>query len=202
MFHGNGDIVRCFSFSHYPGIEMWPGDELKMSCTFNTMDKTEFVYYGDATSDEMCFSFISYYPKLNFNECLQVGSYDFCTAEDDIVNGCDTWNFDNLPVVNELYTKCATDSCTPECLKLFSENPPPCLRSNAKLLLEVFSQDDIEFQRLMRSCDLEIYRLRKPKKPPITPPMTTPTSASPHVHVTISVMLAVLILSGVSIRGI
>jgi dopamine beta-monooxygenase len=40
-----------------------PGDELKTECNFNSMSRTTTTFWGDGTYDEMCYGFITYYPK-------------------------------------------------------------------------------------------------------------------------------------------
>ena len=49
----------------YPASnDVVPGDVIRTSCTWNnTTDQT--VKFGENTSDEMCFAFIGYYPKIN-----------------------------------------------------------------------------------------------------------------------------------------
>lgn len=41
------------------------GDELKTTCIFNSETRTRTTNFGDATSDEMCLAFFTYYPKEN-----------------------------------------------------------------------------------------------------------------------------------------
>ncbi len=39
-------------------VRVTPSDSVTISCTFNTMDRTETVRWGDGTQDEMCLSFV------------------------------------------------------------------------------------------------------------------------------------------------
>jgi hypothetical protein len=47
------------------------GDVLTTTCTYEN-DTTRNIVWGDATEDEMCFNWMRYYPKGEFN-CLPVG---------------------------------------------------------------------------------------------------------------------------------
>jgi len=66
-----------------PAIEFLPGDEMKTVCGFNSMAKTEITYYGEATSDEMCFGFFDYYPaERKFDTCVSYKEMDECQIRD------------------------------------------------------------------------------------------------------------------------
>ncbi|XP_071788240.1 DBH-like monooxygenase protein 1 [Asterias amurensis] len=50
-----------------------PGDTLHTECTFNTADRENVTYGGYGRTDEMCFSIVYYYPKIdNFGDCFSV----------------------------------------------------------------------------------------------------------------------------------
>ena len=56
-----------------PPVTLFPGDELRTTCIYDTKKKIKTTYYGDGTYDEMCFAFMNYYPKMNIsrrNLCL------------------------------------------------------------------------------------------------------------------------------------
>lgn len=44
--------------------KLLPNDSVSTFCTFNTMDDTSNVTYGETTDNEMCFNFVAYYPLL------------------------------------------------------------------------------------------------------------------------------------------
>ncbi|XP_048245072.1 uncharacterized protein LOC124129019 [Haliotis rufescens] len=48
-------------------VEIRPGDELRTHCEFASSKKSTTTMFGDATSDEMCYSFITYYPQQKSN---------------------------------------------------------------------------------------------------------------------------------------
>ncbi|XP_064399035.1 DBH-like monooxygenase protein 2 homolog [Halichondria panicea] len=50
-------------------VTVLPGDELKLSCFYGTSDKSQVTLGGESTRDEMCFSFLYYYPKTELDYC-------------------------------------------------------------------------------------------------------------------------------------
>ncbi|XP_021380223.1 uncharacterized protein LOC110467403 [Mizuhopecten yessoensis] len=75
--HRNGTKIRDITFDnpyrydspafykYDPPIEVRPGDEIRTTCTYSSIDKQRTVYFGDGTTDEMCFGFMTYYPRQN-----------------------------------------------------------------------------------------------------------------------------------------
>ncbi|GFO42330.1 DBH-like monooxygenase protein 1 homolog [Plakobranchus ocellatus] len=65
-------------------VKVLPGDELRLTCFFNTKDgdkrRNRTVYFGEGSDGEMCYAFITYYPNVDhFNQCVQFDNYDVCT---------------------------------------------------------------------------------------------------------------------------
>jgi len=48
-----------------PFVTIQKGDELVTYCVYNTTQETSVVVGGEATTQEMCFNFIAYYPKFS-----------------------------------------------------------------------------------------------------------------------------------------
>ncbi|XP_064648507.1 DBH-like monooxygenase protein 1 [Lineus longissimus] len=61
-------------------VEFKKGDELRVECTYNTMDRNLPVYGGKSTHEEMCMSFIYYYPRLPMVQCFSQPT--FSTLQD------------------------------------------------------------------------------------------------------------------------
>lgn len=57
-----------------------PGDEIRTTCTFRRPSKGSPVCYGDGTSDEMCFGFLTYFPLQK--ELLQ----PWCTSRRSLIS--------------------------------------------------------------------------------------------------------------------
>jgi len=43
---------------------LYPGDVIRQECNYDTSDVTEPIHFGVATTNEMCHSWVMYYPKL------------------------------------------------------------------------------------------------------------------------------------------
>ncbi|XP_031575456.1 DBH-like monooxygenase protein 1 homolog, partial [Actinia tenebrosa] len=56
-----------------------PGDDIIVDCQYQSKDKTRPVTGGLKSSEEMCMSFLYYYPKVELNKCLSAdyGMYPF-----------------------------------------------------------------------------------------------------------------------------
>uniref|UniRef100_A0A8D0GG03 DOMON domain-containing protein n=1 Tax=Sphenodon punctatus TaxID=8508 RepID=A0A8D0GG03_SPHPU len=47
-----------------------PGDEILVECSFQTLDRTGITFGGPSTLNEMCLSFLFYYPRNNISSCM------------------------------------------------------------------------------------------------------------------------------------
>ncbi|XP_049677799.1 putative DBH-like monooxygenase protein 2 [Accipiter gentilis] len=47
-----------------------PGDEILVECTFQTLDRSGITFGGLSTMDEMCLTFLFYYPRNNISSCM------------------------------------------------------------------------------------------------------------------------------------
>ncbi|CAC5390371.1 DBH [Mytilus coruscus] len=52
-----------YEFDH--PIKVYPGDEIRTTCTYSSLLSNETIFFGEGTSDEMCYGFITYYPAQN-----------------------------------------------------------------------------------------------------------------------------------------
>jgi len=60
-------------------IELKPGDAIEVKCVYDSTHRTSTTYYGEATSDEMCFAFLAYYPLIDdLGFCGQLKIVDLC----------------------------------------------------------------------------------------------------------------------------
>ena len=50
-------------------FKVMPGDELMNQCTYNTKDRTGMTYGGFSTWEEMCGTFVRYYPRTDLAHC-------------------------------------------------------------------------------------------------------------------------------------
>nr|XP_009936782.1 PREDICTED: DBH-like monooxygenase protein 2 [Opisthocomus hoazin] len=47
-----------------------PGDEILVECNFQTLDRSGITYGGPSTMNEMCLTFLFYYPRNNISSCM------------------------------------------------------------------------------------------------------------------------------------
>ena len=53
-----------------PAVKLMPGDELKLTCNYDTSDRSFITYGGLGTYDEMCLSYLYHYPRTELSACL------------------------------------------------------------------------------------------------------------------------------------
>ncbi|BFZ04322.1 hypothetical protein BsWGS_07362 [Bradybaena similaris] len=75
-------------FTNRQPLELYPGDSIVTTCGFNTMSRDDDVSWGDGTYDEMCFGFMTYYPKQNLNSpvCIDIMGLGLC--QENSMEGC------------------------------------------------------------------------------------------------------------------
>ncbi|XP_059148068.1 MOXD1 homolog 1-like [Physella acuta] len=179
------DDPKIYNF-HQP-IRVEPGDEIRTSCTYKRTPTKEPVCWGEATSDEMCFGFITYFPvekHLSHPWCTSTKSLSSCdrqlpalrTTE---INGCKWWEFRNLTlsstrnmfrqVLLECYNnttlKC-TETCRANVTKVLSHE---CLQGDMRTYmlkkfkeLETLDEVRLTLEALMTcSCQEFEYCERK-----------------------------------------
>ncbi|XP_050411531.1 uncharacterized protein LOC126826385 [Patella vulgata] len=164
------DITRDAEFNYdspvvyeFPSaIEVLPGDTLKTTCIFNSMNRDNVTFCGDATSDEMCFGFLTFYPKANTNNyvfCNTWKSIPYCAIDrGQIFDGCDLKKYsrytkESAQLFLALNTSCF-NVCTPECMAVIESNP--CLKGDPRDFLDfVNSYSDLgrEMKRLYAQCN-------------------------------------------------
>ena len=66
-------------------VEFRPGDSIVVNCTYQSTNQTSVVRWGESTSDEMCYAFLTYYPvNPQFSVCSNWRSVDYCSNIPDI----------------------------------------------------------------------------------------------------------------------
>ncbi|OWF52617.1 tyramine beta-hydroxylase-like [Mizuhopecten yessoensis] len=167
VFSSDSSVTHDF---HDP-IELRPGDELKTTCTFNSIGKTETTFQGNGNSDEACLSFLAFYPAENMKmpSCVQWKGIDMCKWTDyreefSVIDGCNVRSFQNTthPDFQDLYHN-VMDTCRPfmSCLKECKEYTEKVLSKNACLIGDVGdmfrkltkSSPDVEYTKFWGSID-------------------------------------------------
>jgi len=95
------------------------GDEILVNCVYQTLNKNTTTYWGESTSDEMCYGFITIYPAVpNFDQCTQFDNIDMCSLAPNLTQiDCDVTGLIQL-LQNPLIYKCDT-SCSGPCMQMF-----------------------------------------------------------------------------------
>ncbi|NP_001191657.1 dopamine beta hydroxylase-like protein precursor [Aplysia californica] len=116
-------------------IRVEPGDELRTTCVYKRTATPEPVCWGEATSDEMCFGFLTYFPlqSLSHPWCTSVKSLPSCDRHlpslgRKPITGCRWWEFRNASqpetqqLMRQVFAKCYAGGkealkCTDDCRK-------------------------------------------------------------------------------------
>jgi len=152
-------------------FEILPGDEVKTTCGYNSMSRKETVNFGQATSDEMCFAFLTVYPAdafPYFKWCSSHGPLTMCdmylAPRPNIKYGCDYAQFVNLsrPEMTQRYmdleNHCKLDgTCRPGCKEVTDEIlKHPCLGEEMNVLVSRYLNnyhEGTKFLAYAHSCD-------------------------------------------------
>ena len=112
-----------------PAFELRAGDEIRMHCVYQSLTRTDTTFYGEATSDEMCFGLLMYYPAVSeFTYCGQWRAVDECSNE---AGGyiCDFEKAD--PLWDTLQYLCA-GGCSSGCVEALKHlNTTGCMSGDA-----------------------------------------------------------------------
>ncbi|XP_070174485.1 tyramine beta-hydroxylase-like [Littorina saxatilis] len=131
---------------HDPPIMVLPGDEIRTTCTFNSATRSATTYYGDGTSNEMCFAFLTVYPSDALpitKSCIARQDKDICELYLGGGGGgsqptCDLTKFSNIsdPDISRMWTAAYKDctpfgACRPGCQQLWDQlKQDSCFQGN------------------------------------------------------------------------
>ncbi|XP_059157023.1 dopamine beta-hydroxylase-like [Physella acuta] len=167
------DSPQAYHYTDNP-VLLLPGDEIVTTCTYTTAKLDHSVLQGDATSEEMCFGFITYFPKMNV-------SHEYCMSYGPDVSFCDwtTWAKhdckDHVSLLNasalnassfyhDLQAKCRPfGPCLQECAQyvLQQARSNGCLRGQMyevmqNVVLNKYAEGR-NIMALIASCQTEVY---------------------------------------------
>jgi Copper type II ascorbate-dependent monooxygenase, C-terminal domain len=90
---------------------MQPGDEIRVDCTYQSLGRNTSTKYGESTSDEMCYGFITYYPSADkFTLCNQWRTVNICS---NVPLQCDISSFYEMSAT--IYDTCGLNTCSKQC---------------------------------------------------------------------------------------
>ncbi|XP_033727736.1 DBH-like monooxygenase protein 1 [Pecten maximus] len=61
--------------------KIFPGDKLEVKCVYDTRHKRGLTFGGLSTEEEMCLSFIAYYPRMHLELCQSLPLYNTVTPD-------------------------------------------------------------------------------------------------------------------------
>ncbi|BFZ04323.1 hypothetical protein BsWGS_07360 [Bradybaena similaris] len=131
-------------FTNRQPLELYPGDSIVTTCGFNTMSRDDDVSWGDGTYDEMCFGFMTYYPKQNLNSpvCIDIMGLGLC--QENSMEGCKSLrdfihDIGSTRAFKEISYQCTNPSkCEPNCARTVIKHMKrePCMRGNIWRLIQ------------------------------------------------------------------
>ncbi|XP_055862377.1 tyramine beta-hydroxylase-like [Biomphalaria glabrata] len=180
------DSPQVYTYTSQP-IQLLPGDEVTTRCTYTTANRNSSTLFGEGTYDEMCYGFISYYPKDNFwgGYCLSGGQdISYCDQQQMNDLGCPTmmYYFSEQYVNGSLEYRGLVQNCQSfsPCLEECVQYVAQLTQSNACFKGDVFEfiKNDMlmshqvgrDLMARMASCQTQVYALLHP----------TPTTGYPQ----------------------
>ncbi|KAK3096949.1 hypothetical protein FSP39_005060 [Pinctada imbricata] len=193
-------------YDYQEAIEFQRGDEVRTTCVFKTKERGLTVFQGDATSDEMCFGFLTYHPAENIQSpwCTEWRGIDPATFYyKTVIQNCPFKDFMNMthPDTQRLHTRVLSHCshlglCLKECISMVRELRAnhPCLQGDIhEYLRERARNGGMETIQLalffssIDSCNTEIAKLDCP----VINNTPDPTSASCMINLSPLLILLV-----------
>ena len=88
-----------------PPLVLEPGDEIISTCGFSSMNKKDWTFFGEETSDEMCYIFIDITHNLNSLFLPGFGKLDYCSANMGAIGPGDIGECNFRPLMEKLGLK-------------------------------------------------------------------------------------------------
>uniref|UniRef100_A0A2C9JLJ9 Copper type II ascorbate-dependent monooxygenase C-terminal domain-containing protein n=1 Tax=Biomphalaria glabrata TaxID=6526 RepID=A0A2C9JLJ9_BIOGL len=168
----NYDSPQVQKYTEHP-IQLLPGDEIVSTCHYDTSTRPHSTFWGEATSDEMCFGFLTYYPKSNMDDsyCLS-GGPDISYCDPTTYRNCsDLTKYANPAWVNtssvyqSLQNNCRPFTpCLQECVDTIVDlkKNDPCFQDDMYDYIknQMLSYNPLGKDIMARfsSCEREVYK--------------------------------------------
>jgi len=113
------DYNTPLQFNFDTPIEFDAGDEIKVTCEYQSLNKTTTTNFGEGTQDEMCFGFITIYPAVvGFDTCSQWKDLPTCSINTYVTySGCDLGTFS---ILMDAISKVCDGTCSKACKVLIN----------------------------------------------------------------------------------
>ncbi|XP_050414252.2 uncharacterized protein LOC126828504 [Patella vulgata] len=148
-------------------LELLPGDTISTTCIYNSVHKIEATHFGDSTSDEMCFGFLTYYPKehIMFSSCTSWKSVPSCVVSKGMTyKGCNLSNFLRLRnfefiLLFHKFRKLCDISCSDTCLEVVDAlRLVPCMQGDFREYIADLTKHIEQFRQfftILKLCSKE-----------------------------------------------
>ncbi|KAK7103292.1 putative DBH-like monooxygenase protein 2 [Littorina saxatilis] len=155
-------------------VVIHPGDMIRTNCHFASLDKATTTFEGDATSDEMCYGFLTFFPRENLKKLKCTSWRGLSGCDPPTEGGCDTEArqiffkpaFNQTELYKNLTSVCKPfGPCTTECNTALRQamQSEPCFRNPDSLLLIKWyllqlTEAGRNFLGAMATCELQLYK--------------------------------------------
>ncbi|XP_068720685.1 DBH-like monooxygenase protein 2 homolog [Montipora capricornis] len=118
-------------------VHIAPGDALINVCVYDSTDRNDFTRGGLGTRDEMCLSFLFYYPKVNTSSCLsseqparQKWNEQYVKQNYELLGKPTFWNETVDKGLKETYreTKTVLSFCVDKANLVYGVSPKPVIK--------------------------------------------------------------------------
>jgi len=107
-------------------IAVHPGDSFEVDCIYDSSKLTGPTIGGLSTHDEMCLSFIYYYPVMKLSSCISTPNYNnFPFAMKDLKHVIDTTDWTNGTVVDYFVENIEKSDVFQYCVGEHLKSPDP-----------------------------------------------------------------------------
>ena len=169
---------------HRPYITVGRNDSLRLVCTFDSSNRSATTTFGEATTDEMCYGFLRYFPKRGDLQCTQAGPTDRCYIDSTVCGPrCPLSLYLDL-------APAAAHRAVHECANIASRGCTQACANDISLMLKVLNNNCLKvrhetsyyrFDRLVYSSLTEINQaynicFTQQRRTAMLPPLPTPSS--------------------------
>ncbi|KAK7088971.1 putative DBH-like monooxygenase protein 2 [Littorina saxatilis] len=151
-----------------------PGDELQTYCTYKSLSRDKTTLFGASTYDEMCFSYLTFFPAENITDssCIQWQDTDLCDVTgNDCFDGSlfNTSHPNTSAMIEKILAHCNPyGGCRVECPAAIQDilREKPCLTKYWGFLATTFfSMNDaklLKFVTAVESCGFANHTVMTP----------------------------------------
>lgn len=84
--------------------KIYANDKLEVKCVYDTTQKQNLTFGGLSTQEEMCLSFIAYYPRMPLELCQSFPLYNTVTDYNHVIPVLKSWNWTDPDVRSKFQT--------------------------------------------------------------------------------------------------